>query len=283
MKKFWISIFVVGFMINMVFTCNVFAQQEEERRVIEEELVLTDPTVSAKGKWVIGGSYEYWYVEQDYDMYNQAGTKQTEGTLDGDMHGGNIVLGHGNWTIQFSYREGDFDATQRWISVPVTTKTLEEQEEYEITLRYLMRDLGSRHFVPYIIGGYNTTDVKATNTIITPGYIWTRTGTTQSWDKYEYKAYLIGVGAIIPFNKYIGIRGDIRGGFGETERQLDTGKKYTGDGGAFVGHLTGYWNIFKGLNLQVGSKYQYLEGGSVNIRDFNKSGFFAMFGYSYRF
>ncbi|MCK4529239.1 hypothetical protein KAW18_17890, partial [candidate division WOR-3 bacterium] len=229
------------------------------------------------------GSYEYWYVEQDYDRYNQSGVKETEGTIDGDMHGGNIMLGYDNWTVQFSYREGDFDATQRWLSYSVDTKTSEEQEEYEITLRYLMRDLGSRHFVPYIIAGYNATDMKATQTITTSGWVWTRNNTTTIWDKYEYKAYLLGVGAIMPFNKYIGIRGDIRGGYGKTERQLDTGTRYTGDGGAFVGHLTGYWNVFKGLNLQVGGKYQYLDGGSTHIRDFAKGGLFAMFGYSYRF
>ena len=283
MKKFCISILVVGFMVNMVFTCNVFAQEEKEQRVIEEELVLTDPTVSAKEKWVIGGSYEYWYVSGDYDVYKQDGTKQSEGTIDGDMNGGNILLGYDNWTVQFSYREGDFDTTQKWISPSVDTKTLEEQEEYEITLRYLMRDLGSRHFVPYIIAGYNTTDVKATQTIVTTGYIWNRNSTTIIWDKYEYKSYLLGVGAVVPFNKYLGLRGDIRAGYGKTERQLDTGTRYTGDGGAFVGHLTAYWNIFKGLNLQVGGKYQYLDGGNVNIADFAKVGSFAMVGYSYRF
>lgn len=281
MKKFWISIFVVGFMIDMVFTCNVFAQQEKERRVIEEELVLTDPTVSAQEKWVIGGSYEYWYVGGDYETINNAGNLVSEGDIDGDMNGGNIFFGYGDWTLQFSYKEGDWDINQRFTSDPVDYTNHQEQEETEITIRYLMRGLSSSHFVPYLIAGYNETKIEETETITTSGWIWSYNSKTVAKYDTTYKSPMLGIGAIIPFNKYIGIRGDIRAAFTDAETIRDDGTTYTGEGAGSVAHLTGYWNIFKGLNLQVGGKYLYLAGG--NAGDYTKSGFFTMLGYSLKF
>lgn len=281
MKKFWISILMIGLMINMVFICNAFAQQEEKQRVIEEELVLTDPTVSFEKKWVVGGSYEYWYVGGDYETVDDSGNIVSEGDIDGDMNGGNIFLGYDDWTLNFSYKEGDWDINQRFTNYPVDYTTLQEQEETEITIRYLMRGIGFSHFVPYLIAGYNETKMEETETITTSGWIWTYNGKAVAKYDTMYKSTMLGVGAIIPFNKYIGIRGDIRAAFSDAEKTRDDGKEWTGSGVGYVGHLTGYWNIFKGLNLQVGYKGLSLNGGDVGW--YNKDGAFAMFGYSLKF
>lgn len=281
MRKFWISILMIGLMINMVFICNVFAQQEKEQRVIEEELVLTDPTVSAKQKWVIGGSYEHWLVSGDYETRERTGKLTSEGDIDGDMNGGNIFMGYGDWTLQFSYKKGDWDINARFVDDPCNYTNQQEQEETEITLRYLMRGLSSTHFVPYLIAGYNETKIDETDTITTSGWVWSYNSKTVAKYDTTYKSPMFGIGAVIPFNKYLGIRGDIRAAFSDAEKVRDDGTKWTGDGVGSVGHLTAYWNIYKGLNLQVGSKYLYLAGGDAG--DYTKSGFFTMLGYSLKF
>lgn len=284
MKRYCFNVVVIGLAVVMMSSVYAFAQEEQEMkpRIIEEEIILNDPTVSAEKKWVIGGSYEYWYISGDYDKYDQAGNKVSEGTIDGDMDGGNLLIGYDNWTFQFSYREGEWDTQQDLVNIPASYTTKQEQDETEISLRYLARDFSSTHFVPYLIIAYNMINMDETKTITTPGYVWGRNWTTVIKDEIEYNSALIGAGAIIPFNKYIGIRGDLRVGFTDAERRMDTGTTYSGDGGAIVGHLTGYWNIFRGLNLQVGGKYQYLNGGT-NIPDYEKGGMFAMVGYSYKF
>ncbi len=277
MKKSWLNLFLIVLAINIIFTCNVFAQE----RVIEEELVLKDPTVSAPKKWAIGISGEYWYVGGDYTITSD-GTTVAEGTIDGDMYGGNFLIGYGNWTVQASYREADWDVDLHSTIYHTDYTSKQEQDEKEITLRYLMRGLSSRHFAPYIIAGYTEVNLKDTQTIKTPGWIWTRSGTNVIVDDYTYKAPMLGLGAVVPFNKYLGIRGDIRAAFTDAEVTYENGQSYSDDGIGYVGFLTGYWNIIQGLNLQAGGKYLRLDGGD-KVTTYNKAGAFVMLGYSYKF
>ena len=65
MRKSLIILLSVGLIFSIFLTSNVFAQ-EGTKRVIEEQLVLKDPTVSDTGKWVIGGALEYWYLNGSY-------------------------------------------------------------------------------------------------------------------------------------------------------------------------------------------------------------------------
>ena len=280
MKRFPSSGLVIGLVMGMIFTCNVFAQ-EKKPRVIEEELVLKDPTVSAAKKWAIGGSIEYWYVGGDYEVMENK-VVVADGEIDGDMAGGNFFLGYGNWTLMGSIREGDWDVKLRRKDVPVDYTSQQDQEEKEIKLRYLMRAFSSRHFVPYIIFGYNEVSLKDTETITTPGWIWTRNGTTVQTNDYTFKSFLLGAGAVVPFNKYLGMRGDISAAFTDADVTYDTGKTYSGDGVGAVGFLTGYWNIVRGLNFQVGGKLLHLNGGD-EVGWYTKTGWFGMLGYSYKF
>ena len=280
MKRFPSSGLVIGLVMGMIFTCNVFAQ-EKKPRVIEEELVLKDPTVSAAKKWAIGGSIEYWYVGGDYEV-TEGKVVVADGEIDGDMTGGNIFLGYGNWTLMGSVREGDWDVNLSSKVYPTNHISHQEQEEKEIKLRYLMRGLSSRHFVPYLIFGYNEVSLKDTETITTPGWIWTRNGTTVQTNDYTFKSFLLGAGAVVPFNKYLGMRGDISAAFTDADVTYDTGKTYSGDGVGAVGFLTGYWNIVRGLNFQVGGKLLHLNGGD-EVGWYTKTGWFGMLGYSYKF
>lgn len=280
MKKNILHLFVIGLglAVSMCLVGNAFAQQ----RVMEEEIVLKDPTVSAPKKWAVGASAEYWYVAGPYDSYDN-GVKVADGDIDATMPGGNAFVGYDNWTLQVSYRAGDADITMTDVSGTPTWKEEQKQKEFEVTLRYLIRAWSSKHFVPYLLGGYNSTAIDKTYTLVTTGWWWTSTGTNVVHYENDYRSWMLGVGAVVPFNQYLGIRGDLRVAFTDaTSKNADTGSEWSSSGIGCVGFLTGYWNIFEGLNFQVGAKGQYLNGGD-NVASYGRLGVFAMLGYSYKF
>jgi hypothetical protein len=278
----------LGLLLNIFFVANVFAQNEpkdQPKRVIEEELVLKDPTVAAEKKWLVGGSYEFWYVGGPYKRFDSAGVKIADGNVSGIMNGGNIVVGYDNFTLQYSYRAGSWDIDFDYSSSGAHTKQKQDQGEHEVTLRYLIKPLALKHFVPYVLAGYNYTSKKDTETIEN-NFFWNYTPAVATHKvkvlDRTYSSPLVGMGAIVPFNNYIGIRGDARLMFTSAEMKRDDGATWSDSGlsGAVVGTL--YWNIWEGLNLQVGGKWLYLNGGDKVGYD-SKVGGFVMLGYVYKF
>ncbi len=256
------------------------------QRVIEETLVLTDPTVAARDKWLIGLGLEYWQVSGDYIITNNAGTKIADGTIDYSQPGYNFYVGYGDFTLFFTGRSGDGTLDLTYAPGALgpaqtlrSTSTV-EQEDREIMLRWMFYK--SAHFNPYALAGYSWTDYEETETLTTPGFIWTATGTPARTKKVEYTAPLLGLGAVIPFNESFGLRVDGRIKFYDAKR---TGNGFTtvedsGTGGDFTG--TFYWNIFQGLNAQVGGRFMHLDGGEA-IGSVSRTGFFASLGYVLRF
>ncbi len=283
MKKIVIYLMVIGLAVNIGLAGIALAQ----KRVIEEEIVLKDPTVSAPNKWVFGVSGEFWYVYRiNYNLYWE-NTNFADYGVTTTMPGGNAFIGYDNWTLQFSYRAGDTDIDIHSHWTPTNScDIIEEQEhkEYEVTLRYLIRGWGSKHFVPYVLGGYNSTSIDIVKTILTPGWTFTSTGTPVIHEERDYKSWILGIGAVVPFNRHVGMRCDGRLLFTDYETTNDEVPFLppSGSGVGGVGVLTGYWNIVKGFNFQIGAKTQYLYAGEKMERDF-KVGCFAMLGYSFKF
>lgn len=120
---------MIGFII--AFNANVFAEAEG-KRVIEEQITLKDPTVAEPKKWLIGGSLEYWYISGPYDTYNAAGKQVTSGNINGGMPGGNITIGYDKFTLQYSYRPGEFDIDSTYLGINVKTHEEQNQKEHEI-------------------------------------------------------------------------------------------------------------------------------------------------------
>ena len=281
----------IGILMSSLFIPNVFAQDQdkqitpdktvvqEQPRVIEEELVLKDPTVAAEKKWLVGGSYEFWYVGGSYNRYNN-GVKIADGSISGIMNGGNIFVGYDDFTLQYSYRAGSWDTNFDYTTS--TTKLTQEQTEQEIRLRYLIKPLAFKHFVPYVLAGYNYTTKKDTETIQTAGYIWSYKGGKTKGENRTYSSPEVGIGAIVPFNNYIGMRGDASVMFTSADYKRDDGYTVSdnGIGANVIG--TFYWNIWEGLNMQIGAKWLYLNGGDKIGYD-SKVGGFAMLGYVYKF
>lgn len=267
-----------GLALNLLLAFNSYAADEESTRVIEEELVLKDPTVAPENKWAVGGSYDYWYISGPYNVYNGS-TKVAKGTINGDMNGGSIFAGYDKFTFQVTTREGSWDVDERYISNPVNTTDHQKQREIELTARYLLPKAGIVN--PYVIAGYNDISVKSTNTIKTAGWVWSYNSKTVSTHDRTYRSGLAGIGLILPVNKSLGFRGDGRLMLTSADDKRDDGVKFTGGGVGFAGTLTGYWNIYKGINLQAGAKYLYLAGGDAGW--YTKLGYFGSLGYSYKF
>jgi len=280
-----------------LFAANLFAQDQDkqitpdkpavqEQRVIEEELVLSDPTVAKPKKWLIGLSGEYWYVSQKWDRYYADGDKYSWGSINGSMPGGTLSVGYDMFTLSYSYRKGSWDGdstiSARANSAHQETQSIlnSDQTEHEILGRFLFK---GANISPYFLIGYQHLTRSDNETIITPGTVWSNNhNSNQLKSEYTFKSPLIGLGAIIPFNKYLGMRVDGRllCTFAEFTRSDGYTATGTGAGAALVG--TFYWNIWEGLNVQVGGKYQYMDGGK-EIGGFYKYGAFGMLGYVFKF
>jgi hypothetical protein len=296
MRRASILFLISSFLYFGLFAANLFAQDEpivsdkpvvlEQPRIIEEEIVLSDPTVAQPKKWLIGATGEYWYVSQKWNRYYANGDPYSWGSMSGSMPGGTITVGYDSFTVAYSYRKGSWTG-ESTISAAANSAGLEtnsvldsDQTEHEITARWLFKV--SSHFNPYVMAGYSHLTKADIETIITPGVVWTGTGGPVLRSDYTFKSPLVGLGAIIPFNKYIGMRidGRVLYTFADFTRNDGRSATGTGAGAAIVGTI--YWNIWEGLNLQVGGKYQYMYGGS-EIGSFGKYGAFGMLGYTFKF
>ena len=284
MKKVGWLFCIFSVLLTLVFVSGVLAQEGkppgEQKRVIEETLVLKDPTVSAAGKWVVGGALEYWYIKGKYELYDSNGVLQAQGDMTGGMPGGNIFLGYGDFTFNYAFRKGSFNGDFNYTN-GCNTHDEQDQQEHEATFRWLMRGLSSPHITPYLLAGYTQIKLDETETILTAGYTWKYNGLKVKNTTSEYKAPLVGIGAIFPVNEYFGLRADGRVLWSKATKTYDNGYEYSGSGvgGSVVG--TAYVNIWEGLNLQVGGKFLALNGGDAG--SYSKFGGFAMLGYSYKF
>jgi hypothetical protein len=297
MKRKSILIVLSGLFFFGLLSTNLFAQDQdksiipdqpvvqEQPRVIEEALVLSDPTVAQPKKWLIGASGEYWYVSQKWNRYSYNAYIDSEGTMHGVMPGGTITLGYDNLTISYSYRKGSFKCDLTFADDATKTSELKsDQTEHEITARWLFKT--SPHFNPYVMVGYNHT-IKDDKETLDPLHVW-ESGSSVTKDVRTYRSPLFGLGAIIPFNKSIGMRLEGRLLYSWADRVRDDGATWSQsskfiDNVGFGAVATGYWNIWKGLNAQIGGKYQSLRAGYGDVGNSWKLGAFGMLGYTYKF
>jgi hypothetical protein len=137
-----------------------------------------------------------------------------------------------------------------------------------------------KYLTPYVLAGYSQIDFDDTETLPST-WFWTYNGGQVKKYTTQYKSPLLGIGAIIPLNSTVGFRVDGRALYSHAEYKLDNGYTVSGSGVGFAGTATMYVNVYEGLNLQFGGKYQWLNGGDAGSRGIG--GVFAMLGYSYKF
>lgn len=284
----WYRAFFAGLVGSAFIVSGAFAQE----RVIEEELILKDPTVAERGKFLIGGAADLWYVRGPLKSRAEG---RNIGTIEGSMVGGSGYLGYDNFTLMLSYKQGDFESDLNKDGFRSVRNT--DRDEFEIKLRWmfretcfpclLVRDKKILGVVPYVMAGYNRTKLDVNRRFTTLGIVFVESGSDILLREFVYDSGLVGVGGILPFGDTgLGIRADVSAFYTSLERTttnpapgVNPDASGTGIGGQ--AHLTGYWNIYKGFNLQAGAKYSSLNGGDAGRYD--RVGFFAQVGYTHRF
>lgn len=285
-QKALFVLFGVFFVAGLVNSAIAEDTDDSEKRVIEEEIILFDPTVAKSKKWVIGGSYDYWKVKGEYSQNDSYGDAYATGKIDGSNAGGSLWIGYDVLTLAYTTRSGswDIDSTLDINYTDPPTPGIEylveqKQKEDELTLRYL---LPGKKASLYLLAGASVIKIEETNTLITGGWNWVSTDTPVRTSESTYTNGLLGVGVIVPFNKYVGVRGDIRVMAGSVD--YEDGVGYTVNmpcaGGAMTG--TFYVNLYKGLNVQGGGKGMSLACEDAWL-DYSRVGAFASAGYSYKF
>jgi len=280
-RRFALAFAAAAIALGTGFSSSVFAQG----RTIEDTLVVSDPTVAARGKWRVGAAVEYWQTHSEFDVFLSA-TEFGTATLDFKQTGFNLFVAYGNWTVQATSRtgEGDYSAD---ITTGCCGRVLfsgpQKTTDDELTLRYLWP---TRSVSPYVLLGYTTTKINQTETITSGVAVWSCTSTKTRETKTEYTGPLLGGGMVVPFSQRFGMRTDLRLKYysGKYDQTGTTSacQHDTGHGLGYDFTLTGYWNIVAGLNFQLGAKSQWLNGGE-GVPDSYKLGFFGMLGYSHQF
>ena len=261
---------------------------QAQDRKIQEEWIVHDPTIAEEGNWVGGFSADYWTFWNQVAYESASGKSAGTSTTFGDRFGGSLRVGYDNWMGEFSYKQGSFTHLE---TIGADTRADIDSKQYVLKGRYLFRDTEIMGGVPYFLLGYEFSDIDSDRTMQTAGWVFTKTGTANIKHTTKIHAIPIGIGEVWPFgDSGLGIRADISGGPAWGTRDYDqviSGYSKSESGAGAIGRATAtvYWDIFEGLNLQVGgmAEGQYLQLPGYDSASFGGGGFFAQLGYSIRF
>jgi len=229
-----------------------------------------DPLLPIEKMKIFGFSGEYSSLSFDnaYDSLDGDGS----GDIDHYATGGNLFFGYDNWMVNLFYRTGNWtNPMKAYDEGEEYDYDLEQDvEEWEITLRYLPKRSDSSMITPYLLVAYNNTELKETKTLEEgllswPDYDGDTSNNLQIMEEdAKYQTILLGLGTSIPFNKYIGVRCELSAAYTMAEEisNLAGASDKSGEGFGSTAMLSCYWNIYKGLNLEIGTRYNEWNGGS---------------------
>ena len=283
MKKARHLIYFCCTLLFSLTATELFAEDNKDKtRVIEDEIVLADPTVAKPKHMLVGGSGEIWYVWKNWIRWDN-NKEYNHGLIKGFEPGGTLYVGYDKFTLSYTFRRGNWDGDSDTASVAGSSAKLSQQQtEHEIAGRWLF-STQNKHINPYLLAGYNYTNRKDVMKV-DAAHPFSYNANTTSRSERTYNAPFLGTGLIVPFNDRFGVRGDLRlmALFADWKRDDGATDSKTDLGGAAVGTL--YANIWKGLNAQMGWKYQRFgikEGGELGAT--SKTGGFLMLGYTHKF
>ena len=262
----------------------VCAAASAQTRVIEETLVLRDPTVAAASGSIFGASIEGLYMSTPFRSFSSSndGTYE-DGKAKGGAVGANVFAGYGDFTLGYTHRNGSGKSTLTHnpsTTVPERyTHSVEMiPKQDELLLRWLGRGLSTTWFTPYLYAGY--TQLKSDFDDVRDTGVWPESGTNRLKSSVKSKSSMAGLGGIIPVTATYGFRGDV--GYTRTrqttERQGIPTKTGSGTGSRVTGTL--YYNFSEGWNAQLGGRYEYFNGGDAG--HMTVGGAFAMLGYTFK-
>lgn len=237
-----------------------------QSRVVEDSLVYDDPTVSKPNSWLYGISVDYNNTTANASATDTQGNTHYQKTVSSTV-GASAFAGYGNFTLMGTYTPGRSTST-----VPYYSTTINQTSwTGDLTLRWLVMDLQTRYFVPYLMGSY----LKAGGTDSMNVYV----NGVQEINKYTAQGPGVGFGGIIPLTEKFGCRADIRDYFGQLKTtsnvftQFNTSKNIQ----YIKSTLTGYYNVTDNINMQLGIQNSFTKNQSMS----SATGVYAKLGYTF--
>jgi len=257
---------LIGTIFSLV-SCLVYSQQ----RVIEDSLVYNDPTVAKQSKWVKGVSIDYNYTQKDGVGYDSQGGAHYQATNSSTV-GFSAFGGYGNFTLMATYAPEKYSTTVPPSgNLSSTTNINGSTDWYEVIGRYLITDLQTKYFVPYVLGGFAYVKDRQDMDVYVNG--------VREVNKTKSSGPGIGLGAIIPLTKNYGLRADIREYFASvtTSSNVIGAFNRTREVQYIRSTVTGYYNISDNVNLQLGLQSSFI----VNQVKSTGTGGYLKLGYTF--
>eukprot|EP01008_Symbiontida_sp_HLA12_P000694 NODE_169_length_1176_cov_1.346629_g166_i0.p1 GENE.NODE_169_length_1176_cov_1.346629_g166_i0~~NODE_169_length_1176_cov_1.346629_g166_i0.p1 ORF type:complete len:296 (+),score=109.01 NODE_169_length_1176_cov_1.346629_g166_i0:115-888(+) len=246
---------------------------------VKGKFLMSDPTVAELKKWAAGASFDLGWLFTTYD------TTKSIGDTTGNPMGLSAFLSYDNWTFGLSYHMDTtkVDFARRQNGQNSFFDSEQDMTKIDLTARYLLRGFSYDHFTPYIIGGMTFIDLDETR----QGDVVIEKDAGTS-----YMITSVGLGAIMPVNDTLGLRGDIKGML-VSSADSETENTLTDSALGLSAALAGYWNIRDGWNMELGFSYSYIKekdgfkhphyttGSEVGCM--KEVEYFIKLGYAYRF
>jgi len=238
-----------------------------QSRVIEDSLVYDDPTVAKPNSWLYGLSVDYNNTTANAAATDTQGNVNYQKTVSSTV-GASAFAGYGNFTLMGTYTPGRSTA-----SVPAYAVTINQTSwTGDLTLRWLVMDLQTRYFVPYLLGSY----MKAGGTDSMNVYV----NGVQEINKYTAQGPGVGFGGIIPLTEKYGFRADVRDYFAKVNTTSNVFPQYFNSNKNIQyirSTLTGYYNFTDSINLQIGVQNSFTKNQSMS----SATGFYTKLGYTF--
>jgi len=269
-----------------VYGSPVPAQEPGPGRVMQVDLLLTDPTVAAPQHWLVGGAVEAWYAGIFGVQYEDKSlTNDTINSTTAYFRnlGGNVTLGYDDFWALISYRTGTERQSRNYSGFDVAVDG--KASEGELKLRYLLRDSHWGQATPYLIGGYNYFKIES-DFNLPPGVSWAGTQSSSFLRTNEFHSIFAGFGAMVPVTRDVGMRADLAFApvYGiQTDPNVLPGSKVTAWGTGMILHMTGYYLITESLVVQSGIKMSAYSLPNLAGADFRPIGAYVNLGYVQRF
>ena len=249
---------------------------------VENTLVNNDPTVAAPDKWVYGISADYSKYKGAEPLYYPTGgvLNNTTQSYSASQPGVSAWVGYDDISVMTSFRRRSGNVAAIVSGVGSIKKSF-STKEFEIDVRWLIRQLSTSRFAPYVVAGYALDSTSGTGNEVSFDDVYSQ----------KDRQLMLGAGAIIPIDENIGFRVDGRMG---SDSQTSYGKYIAGPGvtlsfnayrytaTASFSRLTAamYYKITGGWNAQLGVRRGSYAAGVGPA--FSDTGVYATFGYAYR-
>jgi len=236
-----------------------------QQRVVEESLVYDDPTVAKPGKWLFGVAVGAFYSNGNTSGSDTSGNV-VNATQQYTQPQGSAYIGYEDVTLLMRYQKSK--ATTQF---PGNTAKM-DGNTYSVDLRWLITQLGSKHFVPYVLGTYAQLTENTT-------FSYVNNSGVQQTGKSDAKGPGLGFGGIFPITEKYGIRADARQYNAKSTNSSNMFSEFNSSSNIQYRQFqaTGYYNITDSINLQLGGQSTYI----VNRQESTSYGFFTQIGYSF--